>query len=140
MAPMTWEVSARWPREGRTPVFREKTHMSLPIMPIQVPSGQPRPTENAQDANAESFLSELSASDCALTIAADRGGPPAEVLDQISAAGRIGEQLRENGTHVRFSTGRDQRVAIELVDTKSNTVSKLSIAETLEIALGRPLG
>jgi hypothetical protein len=137
---MTWVVSARWPREGRTPVFREKTHMSLPIMPIQVPLGQPRPSENAKDASVGAFVSELSASDHALAIEAGRGGPPAEVLDQIAAAGRISEQLREDGTHVRFSTGRDQRVAIELLDTKSNTVSKLSIAETLEIASGKPLG
>jgi hypothetical protein len=115
--------------------------MSLPIMPIQVLSGQPRPTENAQGADVEAFVSELSASDRALTIAADRGGgPPAEVLDQIAVAGRISEQLRENGTHLRFSTGREGRVTIELLDTKSNTVSKLSIAETLELAAGRPLG
>jgi hypothetical protein len=123
-------------------VFREKTLMSSPILPIQVPFGQPGPTGSAKEAgaNAEAFVSELSASDRVLTIAADRGGPPAEVLDQISAASRISEKLRENGTHLRFSTGREGRVAIELLDTKSNTVSKLSIAETLEIALGRPLG
>jgi hypothetical protein len=117
--------------------------MSSPILPIQVPFGQPRPTESTKGAatNVEAFVSELSASDRALTIAADRGGgPPAEVLDQISAAGRISDKLRENGTYLRFSTGREGRVAIELLDTKSNTVSKLSIAETLEIAAGRPLG
>jgi hypothetical protein len=114
--------------------------MSLPIVPIQVPLGQPRPTESVQDTSAETFVSELLASDRALAIAADRGGPPAEVLDQISAAGRIGEQLRENGTYLRFSAERGQRVAIELLDTKNDTVSKLSIAETLEIAAGKPLG
>jgi hypothetical protein len=120
--------------------------MSLPILPIQVPLGQPRPrpTESARDADSgisvEAFVSELSASDHALAIAAGRSGPPAEVLDQIAAAGRIGEQLREDGTHVRFSTGRDQRVAVELLDTKSDTVSKLTIAETLELAAGKPLG
>lgn len=117
--------------------------MSSPILPIQAHFGLSGPIESAKDADAdvEAFVSELSASDRALTIAADRGGPPAEVLDQIAAAGRIGEQLRENGTHLRFtSTGRGQRVAIELLDTKNNTVSKLSIADTLKIAAGRPLG
>lgn len=115
--------------------------MSLPIMPTQVLSGQPCPTENAQDASVDAFVSELSASDHALTIAANRGdGPPAEVLGQISAAGRISGQLRESGTHLRFSTGPGQRVAAELVDTEGNTVSKLSIAETLELAAGKPLG
>jgi hypothetical protein len=118
--------------------------MSLPILPIQVPFGQSGPTGSTKevdpDANVEAFASELSASGRVLAIEAGRSGPPAEVLDQIAAAGRISEQLRENGTHLRFSTGRDQRVAIELLDTRNNTVSKVSIAETLEIAAGRPLG
>jgi hypothetical protein len=124
--------------------------MSLPILPTEVPLGRPGPPESARDLDSdtsvEAFVSELSASDRALTIAAGRGsapadgGPPAEVLDQIVAAGRISEKLSEDGTHVRFSTGRDQRVAVELLDTKSDTVSKLSIAETLELAAGKPLG
>jgi hypothetical protein len=116
--------------------------MSSPILPIQGHFGLAGPTESTKGASADvgAFVSELSASDRVLAIAAARGGPPAEVLDQIAVAGRISGQLRENGTHLRFSAGPEERVTVELLDTKNNTVSKLSITETLEIAAGRPLG
>jgi hypothetical protein len=117
--------------------------MSSPILPINGPSGLSRVTPSA-DAGAEEigvFVSELAAGETALALAASRGGPPAEVLDQIAAAGRIEEQLREGGHQLRFSAAaQGERTRIEIHDRDGNPVRTLSTAEALELAAGKPLG
>jgi hypothetical protein len=115
--------------------------MSSPILPVQGARGTSSPIRSRDaDVNDQAFVAELSASDRVLAIEAGRGGPPAEVLDQIATASRISEKLSEDGIHPRFSTRRGQRVAIEFLDTEKNSVSNVSVAEALEIAVGRPLG
>jgi hypothetical protein len=88
----------------------------------------------------QAFVSELASSERSLAIEAAQGGsPPAEVLDQIAAAGRIEEQLRESGNQLRFSAGHGPRVTIELLSTETNTVRAISAVEAIQIAAGGPL-
>jgi hypothetical protein len=120
--------------------------MSSPILPVQGLSGPSvsTPISNTKDAGAsmQAFVSELATSERSLASEAAQGGPPpAEVIDQIAAAGRIEEQLRENGNQLRFSVsaGRGPRVTIELLNTETNTVRSMSAVEAIQIAAGGPL-
>ncbi len=117
--------------------------MSSPILPIHRPS-RPSSITPSAGANAEdigAFVSELAAGKATLTLAASRGGPPLEVLDQIAAAGRIEEQLRASGHQLRFSPAAPgERTRIEIHDREGNAVRTLSTAEALELAAGKPLG
>jgi len=91
--------------------------MSSPILPAQGPSGPPVENDSAS-----------------------AGGPPPEVLDQIAAAARIGEQLRQAGHEVRFFSPADGgRVSIEVHDGDGNAIGTLSPAAALELAAGSPL-
>jgi hypothetical protein len=114
--------------------------MSSPILPIESPLGPPRvtsPAAGAEDIGA--FVSELTASETTLALAASRGGPPPEVLDQIAAAGRVDERLREGGHRLRFTPAQPgERTRIELCDREGNAVRTLSTAEALEMAAGKP--
>jgi hypothetical protein len=117
--------------------------MSSPTQPIDGPLGQatltPSTPAGADDIGA--FLSELAASADSLAVDASRGGPPPEVLDQIAAAGRIEEQLRESGQQLRFSASTPtEHVRVELHDSQGKVVRALSLAEALELAAGRPAG
>jgi hypothetical protein len=92
------------------------------------------------------FIDQLAAGVSALTIAsspegeASPSGPPPEVLDQIAAAGKIGEQLREVGHELRFFAPTDGgRVRIEIHDRDGNVLGTVSPAAALELAAGSPL-
>lgn len=126
--------------------------MTSPILPSNgpyTPSGSSRqaPFIRGNPSEAVAFESELAVSDRVLSSKAgaaaegfaDGGAPPAEVFDQIAAAGRISRQLRESGHELRFSEGRGGRVKVELTDSEGNTVKDMSVSETLEIAVGKPL-
>ncbi len=85
-------------------------------------------------------MSELDASRHGLSIEAARGGPPAEVLDQIASAGRIHEQLHRAGEELAFVAGAPgEPVRIEVRDRQGNTLRTLSVAEAMEIAAGKPV-
>jgi hypothetical protein len=117
--------------------------MSSPTQPIDGPLGQATLTPSAPAGvdDIGAFLSELAASADSLAVDASRGGPPPEVLDQIAAAGRIEDQLRESGQQLRFHAATPaEHVRIDLHDSQGNVVRALSIAEALELAAGRPAG
>ncbi|MGO9762988.1 MAG: hypothetical protein ACLP1Q_17185 [Solirubrobacteraceae bacterium] len=80
----------------------------------------------------------MAAGETKLALVASRGGPPPELLDQIAAAGRIEEQLRESGHQLRFTAADGGRTTIELHDRDGNDVRILSTAEALELAAGKP--
>jgi hypothetical protein len=126
----------------KTPFSGRKRHMSSPILPITDfpgrPTDTPSVTNSAEDIGA--LVSALSASEPTPRLVASRGGPPPELLEQIAAAGRIEEQLRESGYQLRFSgAAMGQRMKIELVDRDGNAMRSLSAAEALELAAGKPL-
>ena len=114
--------------------------MSSPIMPIRDPRAPSKPASSSpSDApTMAAFVAELAASERSLTIEDNRSGPPPEVVEQMSAAGQIAEQMRERGQEVRFSFSASGRVRAELCDGGSTRT--LSTAEVFDIAAGRPLG
>jgi hypothetical protein len=86
------------------------------------------------------FVSEMATDPNPLTLAASRGGPPQELLEQIAAATCFEARLREGGHHLRFHTeahGGPPR--IELHDRDGNAVRALSTTEAFELAAGAPL-
>lgn len=115
--------------------------MSSPLLPIE---GHLSPSSTDTQAvtsteDTGSFAAGVTPLDTALDVVASRGGPPPYVLEQIAAAGRIDEALRDAGEHVRFLTADDGRTSIELQDRDGNAHRTLSVAEALELAAGRPL-
>jgi hypothetical protein len=128
--------------DRETPFSGRKRHMSSPILPITDISGCPTDTPQvptvAEDIGV--VVSTLSAREYPLTLIASRGGPPPELLEQIAVAGAIEEQLRESGRQLRFSLQvNGERTRIELVDCDGNVMRRLSTAEALEVAAGKPL-
>jgi hypothetical protein len=116
-----------------------KRHMSSPIMPIQGPAdlSTATPADGSDAADFGTFVSELASSEAMLAPVASRGAPPQEVLDQIAAAGRIHERLRENGQHLRFiAAAPGGPTRIEIHDSEGNVVRTLSTTEAFELAAG----
>lgn len=114
--------------------------MSSPIIPIEGPLGLPTVAPPA-GGNAERigmFASELEG-ESTFALLASRGGPPPEVLEQITAAGTIEAQLRESGRQLRFTRAEDGRTRIEIHDHKGNSLRTLPTAEAFEVAVGKPL-
>ncbi|MGO9321047.1 MAG: hypothetical protein ACLQBY_09635 [Solirubrobacteraceae bacterium] len=117
--------------------------MSSPILPIKGPPDLSRATPSAGSGAADisAFVSELATNEATLTAVASRGVPPPEVFDQIAAAARYHEQLREDGHQLRFFAGAPgEQTRIEIHDGDGNAVRTLSTAEALELAAGKSLG
>jgi len=121
--------------------------MSSPILPIEgnlslSSTLSPSSTQTPADASTEhigAFVSGFAAGEGPQDVVASRGGPPPYVLEQITTAGTIHDELREGGHSVRFLTAADGRTSIEIHDRDGNALRGLSIAETLDVAAGRPL-
>jgi hypothetical protein len=108
--------------------------MSSPILPITDPFGPPTAT-GGDVADLSAFVSGLDACERALTIEATRGGPPADVLDDILAAGARYDELRRAGLEMVFTDAADGRAVVELLDG-SGQPRELTIVEAFEIAAG----
>ncbi len=119
--------------------------MTSSILPFSDPSslaGLSYPMSFMRDGDADdpaAFQSDLSAADRLLASQDGSGTPPPEVLDQVSAAGRISREMRESGHELRFSENQGGRVTVELSDRKGKTVKSMLISEALEIAAGKPV-
>src|SRR6185312_1240239 len=124
-----------------------KRNMHSPIMPTHGSSepslpahGLSRPIAAAgganSGANVSSFAAELRSGEHALEIEDPPGSPPAEVLDQMEAAGRICRQLLESGQRLRFSIEPEGGVKIELAD-REGKMRAVSPTEALDIAAGK---
>lgn len=112
--------------------------MSSPILPIKAPTDMPSVAASAEEIGA--LVSEIKASERPRAFVASRGGPPAELLDEVAAAGHIEQQLRERGYRLRFlAQPHGQRTRIELCDADGNIVKSISTAEAFELAAGKPL-
>jgi len=132
--------------------------MHSPIMPIQGSNeptlpvhglSSPSPPADGASPNTSSFAAELHSgehalgigdpgSEHALGIEDPPGSPPAEVLDQMEAAGRICRQLLESGQRLRFSIQPEGGVKIELAD-REGKMRAVSPTEALDIAAGKSL-
>lgn len=68
------------------------------------------------------------------------GSPPAEVLLEVRHAAEAHERLRESGRTVRFETSPEGGPpTIELCDADGCPCRRLSPAEAIDLAAGRPL-
>jgi hypothetical protein len=118
-----------------------KRHMNSPILPIKGHPDLPRATDPADSDAADigAFVSELAASEATLAPSASRGAPPPQVLEEIAAAARIHERLRETGQYLRVfaAAASGERARIELHDGEGNAVKTLSMTEAIELAAGR---
>lgn len=134
--------------------------MSSPILPVHglssptsptglspaSPTGLSSPTGSNPSAttaigDVSAFIAQLAAGVSALNVRDARSGPPPELREQIDAARRIGEQLREGGFELRFFTAAERgSTTIEIHDRHGNAVGSLSAAEALELATDGPTG
>ena len=116
--------------------------MGSPILPTEGPLGSPMqasPTSTVAGGGA-SFPSALQASRNALAGEANPGTLPPELLEEIAAAARTNEQLSASGRHVHFVQDEQSgRVTVELWGHEGNMLRTLSIAETLNLAVGKSL-
>lgn len=121
--------------------------MHSPIMPIQGSNESTLPVHGLSGpitsagsgdpaGNLSSFAAELRGGENALGIEDPPGSPPAEVLDQMEAAGRICRRLLESGQRLRFSIQPEGGVKIELAD-REGKMRAVSPAEALDIAAGK---
>lgn len=65
--------------------------------------------------------------------------PPPEVLEAMDAAARVARELHERGRELRFVTGDDGRLRIELRDLDGNVLRRIPPTELLDIATGAPI-
>ncbi len=108
-----------------------------PTLPIHGLTGSTMPaTGNDPVGNLSTFAAELRSGEHALGIEDPPGSPPAEVLDQMEAAGRICRQLLESGQRLRFSIEPEGGVKIELAD-REGKMRAVSPTEALDIAAGK---
>jgi hypothetical protein len=111
--------------------------MSSPILPAEGLPGLPSttPATNIPVGPAGAFIAELDAGADSPSVAAARGCPPPEVLDEILVADELAQQLRESGYQLRFFPSSDgQRTRIELHDADGSVVSVLTAAQAIAIA------
>jgi hypothetical protein len=116
--------------------------MSSPILPVEGPLDLPTvtPPAGSDHAGPSMLPSELAARDTRFELIASRGGPPREVLEQIAAAARIHDELRDSGQQLHFlSAAAGERTRIELHDSDGNAVRTLSTVEAFELAAGAAL-
>ena len=110
--------------------------MSSPILPISGPLDPTPPSVlgTPGDDDLAALVSEL-AGDGSFAIDVARGGPPAEVLEQMIEAHAIGQRLRERGIELRFSIPEDGAPpTVDLHDSEQATVRRLTVAEVIQIA------
>jgi hypothetical protein len=110
-----------------------------PTLPVHGLSGPTMPATGSDPAgNPPTFAAELRSGEHVLGIEDPPGSPPAEVLDQMEAAGRICRQLLESGQRLRFSVEPEGGVKIELAD-REGKMRAVSPTEALDIAAGKSL-
>ena len=112
--------------------------MSSPITPLQSVGHSSTVAPMAATRAVGSFSTELAASERASAVEVLRGGPPADLIAQMDAAGSIHEQMQQEGRELRFSLpDGGGRVRIELLDATLGTTTTVSGAQALDIAAGK---
>lgn len=116
--------------------------MNSPILPVQGPSGYKNhmsASHAGSSADGGAFRSELASAHAYATEPLP-DTPPPEVLEEIAAARRTNEELCAHGRRVRFTQDEQSGCPkVELLDEQGKMLRKLSIAEALDMAAGKPL-
>jgi hypothetical protein len=113
--------------------------MNSPLLPTSGLSSPTRRTPSGTDPADEltTFVAELGASGRPMRIGARTAGPPPELLEQMAAAGRLQQQLRERGEEIRFAAREPGRqTAITLHDATGESARSVSIAEAFSLLAG----
>jgi hypothetical protein len=93
------------------------------------PPTDPSATEGAPDDRGEPRAFDLT-----------RGGPPAELLDQMARADEINMRLRRSGHEITFALSADgASLEIELRDEAGRVMRTLTLPEAIDLAEGGPL-
>lgn len=126
--------------------FQEEASMNSPIIPIPSNSGAaPVPAaaanEGASSAGHPSAPGGAAVQlESAVSLQALPSSPPAEVLDQMTQAAHRYAELSSQGRELRFVRDESSgRPAIEVRDRSGNLLKRLSPAEALDVAAGKPL-
>jgi flagellar protein FlaG len=67
--------------------------------------------------------------------------PPPDLLEQVTTAARVAEELRAMGRELHFEppTAPGGRVGVQVRDLEGNVIRTVTPAEALEIATGKPV-
>jgi len=117
--------------------------MSLDVAPIEPTGFETAPQRAPRDARAADAFGGADALD--LSTGEIPASPPAEVLEAMSAAGRVAHELHAQGRELRFVTpeqsgGDDGRVRIEVTNLDGDVLRTIPPSEALDVATGSPLG
>ncbi len=112
--------------------------MSSPITPPQAT----QPVSAGAPSLPAASLSAVGTAAIAPTVSLDTLplSPPQEVLDQMSSAAQIHDELSSQGRELRFARdAQSGRTRIEVRDRRGNVLRTISPAQALEVAAGAPL-
>ena len=113
--------------------------MNFDIPPIGGPdrsAAQPRAAAPAQRAD---FVGTLKAAANDVNVSTLPSSPPAEVLEQMSEAARVAEELRSQQRELHFEPTGTGRVIVQVRDLDGNVIRTIPPARALEIAAGAAL-
>lgn len=116
--------------------------MGLDVARIETTAFETAPTRAPRDARAGGVDGAADALD--LSSSEVPAGPPPEVLEAMSAAGRVARELHAQGRALRFVTpaesgAADGRVRIELTNLDGDVLRTIPPSEALDVATGSPL-
>jgi hypothetical protein len=75
----------------------------------------------------------------AVTVDTLPASPPPQVLEEMAAAARVADTLREQARELHFETNGDGRVIVQVRDLDGNVIRTIPPAKALEVAAGGPL-
>lgn len=112
--------------------------MSSPVTPL-VGAAAPTtamPTARTQAADSRDFAAELDAVERGVAIDAHTSAPPAQLLDEMSAAAATHDRLAAEGVHLSFSAAGAGTPSLITLREADGTATTISAAAAGDIACG----
>lgn len=75
----------------------------------------------------------------AVTVDTLPASPPAQVLEEMSAAARVANTLHAEGRELHFETTGNGRVVVQVRDLDGNVLRTIPATKALGVAAGEPL-
>jgi hypothetical protein len=117
--------------------LQEEDSMSSPITSPQ--AAQPIPTGAPKQLAARPGAGPATVAP-AVSLDTLPSSPPQEVLDEMTSAAQIHDELSSQGRELRFARdAQSGRTRIEVRDRRGNMLRTISPAQALEVAAGAPL-
>lgn len=111
--------------------------MGLDVAPIGTPGFSTAPERAPRGSRAAATEDTVTLSHGEIP-----ASPPPEVLEAMSVAGRVAQELHETGRELRFtppSEGSNGRVRVDVCDLDGNVLRTIPPSELLDVAAGAPL-